>query len=363
MKKTVITLALISLQLFADEGAPEQSMDQQIAWGNSGRKTEMKKEPKVEWAKTFCNNEGTFKIEGEYLYWATNFNLPYTLGGSQNKPQTQLGNDTFTTNITSLNAIRTPLKWSSGARGTLGYHSKCDNLDVQAIYTYYQNKSHGSQSGTSTTFLQSFLNGQEHLKLTYNVGDLELGKTFFSETTKVLFRPFIALRGGWLDQDNSANYTGIDQISLNGGITTNVPTATSVVLDQDVWCIGPRIGIDMSWLRFGGFSFMVDFSTSLLYGKAHQKLAINNNNASANNQSTGIDYTTVNLVGRDKFMVLCPQLQGFIGLQWERCLKNHRSVKLFAGWEANFWWEVSNVLFFDRPLSMQGLTAGLSFNL
>lgn len=332
MKKIVITLALISLQLFADEGAPEPSMDQQIAWGNSGRKTEMKKEPKVEWAKTFCNNEGTFKIEGEYLYWATNFKLPLKL------------------------------KWSSGARGTLGYHSKCDNLDIQAIYTYYQNKIHGSIIGNTASFIQNILTGQEHLKLTSNVGDLELGKTFFSETTKVLFRPFIAIRGGWLDQDNSANYTGIDQISLNGGVTTNVPTATSIVLDQDVWCIGPRIGIDMSWLRFGGFSFMVDFSTSLLYGKAHQKLAINNNTASANNQSTGIDYTTINLVGRDKFMVLCPQLQGFIGLQWERCLKNHRSVKLFVGWEANYWWEVSNVLFFNRPLSMQGLTAGLSFN-
>ncbi len=361
MKKTVLAITMFSLQLIADEGAPEQAIDQQIAWGNS-RQQQVKQEPKVEWTKTFCNNEGTFKIEGEYLYWSTNFNLPYTIAGSQSKPQTQVGNDTFTTATGTLSAVRTPLKWSSGGRGTLGYHSKCDQLDVQAIYTYYQNKSESAQNGTSTTYFKAFTTGQEHLKLTYNVGDLELGKTFYSDTTKVLLRPFIALRAGWLDQDNSANYTGIDAVSLMTG-TVNVPTASSLVIDQDVWCVGPRVGIDMSWLRFGGLSIMVDFSTALLYGKAHQKMTVHTNSADANGQQTGIDYQSSSYAARDKFMVLCPQLQGFIGLQWERCLKNHRSVKLFAGWEANFWWEVSNVLFLDRPLSMQGLTAGLSFNL
>ncbi|HNA62641.1 MAG TPA: Lpg1974 family pore-forming outer membrane protein [Rhabdochlamydiaceae bacterium] len=369
MKKTVVTLALISLQLFADEGASDISMNRQIGWGGSEKNSEIKSEPKVEWAKTFCNNEATFKMKAEYLHWATNFNLPYMLSSRENESQTQDGNDTFITKITSLNMVRAPLKWSSGARGTLGYHSQCDHLDVQAIYTYYQNKIHGSQSGDNAKFANSFLSGQfldgsigaqGHLKLTYNVGDLELGKTFFSQTTKALFRPFIALRGGWLDQGHGVKYTGVEKIDLGSGNVINYPAATSLVLDQDVWCIGPRIGIDMSWLGFRGFSLMVNFSTSLLYGKAHQKLAMNIDDAYEN--SPGINYETDNIIGRDKFMVLSPQLQGFIGLQWERCIENRCSVKLFAGWEANYWWEVSNVLFFNRPLSMQGLTAGLSFN-
>jgi hypothetical protein len=175
-----------------------------------------------------------------------------------------------------------------------------------------------------------------------------------------LLRPFCGVRAAWLHQNHHATYINAPFRNPNDGFTTD-EQPIHVKIKQKLWAVGPRIGLNTSWFKYCGLSVLANLSTSLLYGEAHQGYNLEVNTANTNSDQIG-PYTNLQqsrATAHDKFGELFPHLQLILGASWERCITRDLSVKLFAAWESNFWWEASNVLFFERSLSTQGLTTGI----
>ncbi len=305
-------------------------------------------------------------VFGEGLFWSTNYNLPFSfmLSLSQNvaSPSSTL---LITTTDTQFSIQRVNNKWSPGFRAGIGGYTDCDDFDLQLIGTYYENHAKTAFSGLNDALSNGVLVGPfneaaANLQLIYRVGDIELGKNYFA-FSRMLFRPFWGIRGGWLDQDHRVHYLRKTSTTLTtgpaAGTTITRPTPLTLHFDQNLWCVGPRMGLNTSWGKGGGLSWIANISASLLYGKAQQKFLFETVSDALNTAGSAVNETVTDTVSRDRFWELFPTLQLLMGVSWESCI-----FKMYAAYEANFWWEASNVLIFERSISMQGLTGGIGVN-
>jgi hypothetical protein len=367
IKHLVLGLGVLSCGLLT---AVEQKKPQQMLAQKSNASQKNNKEMQDVDA-TFCLPESGGTAMAEFLWWSTNYNLPFWVEGSQEKSTSQISttpNVTLDANRTFAQVIRTGQKWSPGVRLSLGYVPGYDFMDLQFRWTYYENHAHGSGKATPLTVGIGSNNNtggiagcKVSLQLVENVADFELAKSYFTGS-KVLLRPFCGVRAAWLHQNHHAFYQGKTFVNPQDGFTIpggDLPL--HIKLKQNFWSVGPRIGLNTSWFKYCGLSVLANISTSLLYGKAHQAVNVNNKSAKENNNSGSAQTqeSTAHIVAHDKFWEIFPELQLMLGASWERCITRDLSVKLFASWEANFWWEASNILFFDRALSTEGLTAGI----
>jgi len=340
--------------------------DDDIAWMNSQR-YEKKETPKCvceDLNATFCYPNGGIKVTGEYLYWSTNYNFPFSYVGTALEESLPVVPPIGTSKINNFNGqiARVKDRWSSGYRVGAWYLSGYDYIDVGFSWTHYQNTSKGKASGINNLITRIFDNSNGDLKLKYNIADFEIGKSYFA-TSKVLMRPFAGVRAGWLNQDTIVNFHGMpvfDLINANPPTTLAFPTALNLVYDQDLWAVGPRMGVNTSWFHVVGLSIIANVSASLLYGKASQNLSLYVQAAETDENESSMDLKESTFIVGDKTSCVFPTLQVLLGASWERCISKKLSFKLHAGWESNFWWETSNILWVDRPISMQGLTAGAS---
>jgi len=324
----------------------------------------------------FCPWYG-FDVTGEVLFWGTNYNIPFSTTIQNFSSNTNASNPLLRYEFNTENAsvMRAKNKWSPGFRIGIGGSPNYDNIDLQLIGTYYQNHVINSLPFNPTTEPAStfalapsdppaaILTGKANLQLLYQFADFELGKSYYACST-VLLRPFCGVRGGWLSQDHRLSYPSITTAGASGVFVTQ-PTNKSSYFDLDVWCVGPRIGLNSSWFKAMGFSLMANFSSSLLYGKAHQKFTtIANDLTVTTNDDVVLFFTEAETteVIRDRFWSVFPTLQLLMGASWEAGTACDWNFKAYAAWETNFWWEVSNIEgFVEKALSMQGLTAGLSY--
>lgn len=328
-----------------------------------------------------CETGLKMGVSLDFLFWATNYNFPYYFSFSSVEESNLPITAPYVTENTFANirgAIsRAKQKWDPGVRATYSFYPKYDNIDVQLIGTYYHNHTTGEIGGESTMmdFFEGDSSDEGTVSLTgasvslalkhYVIGDVELGKCY-NVATKVDIRPFAGLRGGWIDIHNWILWDMTTTTTIDPGspidITSDTPTLAK--LKQPLWLVGPRIGLNTSWFNFSGLSIIGNISGALLYGKTYQTYTIIDvsQEGVGGEPLTSVRTKTSNIKIRDHFFVLVPDLQMLLGLSWEFHANDNLSVKFYGAWEANFLWGTYNVLWLDRPISMQGFTGGISFN-
>ncbi len=325
---------------------------------------------------TFCRSNGGGGFTAEFLYWTTNYDFPPAFNipaiGSTTLPTTQPTQNSNSIKVADIKVGRVPNKYRPGLRVKADFYPDYDDMDLILGWTYYHNNVRDQINSvtlnSSTFFIGSsnqYTQANLHYQFDYNLGDLELGKSYFSNS-KVKLRPFVALRFGCLQERLHSSFTGILATPFQMGSVSGTeidPSFSIVKLKQKFSGIGPRIGVDTSWFNYCGLSILGNISGSLLWGREKQHLDLLQNTAEQND-NTGVDLSTLAFAGADVYWQLVPQLQLLMGLQWERCITKDINFRLYGAWESNFWWQVSNIALFyvERSISVNGLTAGFAFD-
>lgn len=282
-----------------------------------------------------CKREPNVLFTADFLWWATNYGLPVSIIITGNQDDT----------LTYGRVLRTHTKFSPGVRLGLGGNLDYDGWDLQAFWTYYYNTENRSIPSGIGQFRSTKISSYPQLRLTYNTADLELGATH-GISRHLAFRPFAGVRGAWLYQ---LHHQRIDHA---GESNSNIP----LKIVEDIWAVGPRMGLNMIWDCKKGFHILANMSGSLLYGVSKGQLA---GVLPVDSSVVGIDLGH-NVHIKDKDTELFASFQTFLGLDWERtfnCGKN--SFKIAAGWESNYWAAYNLLLVFNPSISFQGLTVDM----
>lgn len=169
----------------------------------------------------------------------------------------ELGIVTDSTNTLDLvngHVVNLDFEYKPGFKLGIGMNFDYDNWDTYLQYTWFQG-SHRTQTtlnpaNTSVTIIPAwqipdFLNphyatGSEKWKLTINLLDWDLARTYFVGT-KLTFRPFFGARAAWIFQTVHADY-----INHNAGFLLFWPN-THISQNSHSWGVGPRAGICTNW--------------------------------------------------------------------------------------------------------------------
>lgn len=194
--------------------------------------------------------------------------------------------------------------------------------------------------------------------------DASLGRTFFVGQ-RLLFHPFVGLRGGWIDQKYDVNYVGENT-------TTSLLFTHASTNSTDSSAIGFRGGLDTTWNCCWGLFLFGDMHGSILYTR--YKNIRSNQTMSETETGTGDLVRTDIYTSPSRSMnVLRPQADMSMGLGWADTLYDTVYLDLRASWDMQVFWE-QNVFqkFYDNSqdptafkgnLYLQGLSvsAQLSF--
>jgi hypothetical protein len=345
--------------------------------------------------------DSNFSVQVDFLWWASQYHLPFAIKGT--------GQTSFCTtdnvdcglpakiDVTQINSqIKTVHNgWAPGYRVGLGWNTQFDNWDVRLLYTYYHDSSSRHVRGNSVNVFWQEARGRG--RLNYNVGDLEMGRTYYI-SKYLVFRPFIGLRTAWLDQQfvaRSTNKRGPLQLADPGGLGpiaqgvlafTNLalqaafdvfPDPARVKVHNDLWGVGPRFGLDTNWGNWHGFSLLANISTALLYGHTwtHASVYLQDGDIDGDGDTDALLLKT-----KGGYWHGIPTLQTQMGLTWasncwgctpcvpcgekrpERPDQN-MMIRFSAAWESNYWWESNNfTAWTNRAVSLQGLTLSAKFD-
>lgn len=99
-------------------------------------------------------------------------------------------------------------------------------------------------------------------KLRFNIVDLTLGRSYFAGR-QLLLHPYFGLRGGLINQKVDSESKSINNLSLFYIMNSKNHSQS--------WLIGPRFGVDTSWLLGKGFRLYGNAGASLFFD--HLKLS------------------------------------------------------------------------------------------
>ena len=272
---------------------------------------------------------GHFYLTAEYLLWRTR----------------QEGMEFAT-------AKRVNFEFDSGFRVGLGVHSPCDGWDVYVNYTNFNptqsNNAHGSfyplflYQGPNATKISSVSNAHAHWKMGFQNLDVEIGRAYYIAKT-LTFRPFIGLKGAWIDQHANIHYQG-------GVIPAGQTFRTH--FKNDFKGAGPLIGIESNWLLGAGFSFFGNLAAALVVGHF--------DNEQQQHQLNGAEVVHLDTA----FNLVSPTVQMIAGLAWDRNFNRDQChFGLSAGFETQYWWSQNQIEQFtddDLPINVR-VQGGLAF--
>lgn len=259
--------------------------------------------------------------------------------------------------------------WKPGFRVGIGCYPGHDGWDLYARYTWYH--SHSSDHASNRdgnmvpigTYFGKFNNIQVNgvtsarsdWDLHYNVVDLELGRNFFlSKHLKT--RLFSGLRGTWNAQDWNTHYRSNEITIANN---PSLPGTIRTKQDQDAWGIGIRMGFNLTWTFYKGWSLVSDASFAGVW------VDYDNHRHDTITQTGTESTSTVNIKSDPNSTLFNMDLMlGLRGDWWIYDDAYHFSAQ--AGWENQIWLHYGNFIFVsgngNGDLTFSGLTAKLRFD-
>jgi len=262
--------------------------------------------------------------------------------------------------------------YNPGFRVGLGYETPYDNWDVQLTWMRYTNSTDSSirslppPVGNVREFIVSpLLNGvgnplvlgsaKADWDIKLNCIDLSLGRQFFAGKYLVL-QPYADLRGAWIEQKIHVLYNDI----FYNNVAQPTPFIDVRILDK-FWGVGLVGGIDSEWRLGQGVYVFGNFSSGILWSSLrlkHKETIIGN-------------FVRANL--REYLHDLNLVANASAGLAWSSTFcKDRCFINLHAGWEEQFWLNVTQLVrFVETPsqiffreqdnLGLGGLVLGADF--
>lgn len=239
----------------------------------------------------------------------------------------------------SINYTHMNFGYDPGFRVSLGMDTgNCDDWTINADYTRLHSKHHASLSiptiffhAMRPNFLSvgidfgidpvngySFLRSHGEWENDIDLIDVSLRRPF-CVSRKLVFSPFIGLRGGWLDQSYNGTYLATSLAHL----TETFPLSSRS--KQTTWVLGPRAGVSSSWLLGCGFNLFGNVAGSLLYQKFHNTFQDYDVNGPFSNTS------------EDK-SVVTPNLELGLGVGYETCFANDARLNITLGYDFQIFW-------------------------
>jgi hypothetical protein len=281
-----------------------------------------------------------------------------------------------TAGSTSMNELApVSFGWDPGFKVGLGYGMEHDQWDTQAYFTWFHTKGTDRISngpGTvHSTFMGNFwvsnptgagLSGPSYQQasidwtIQFNVLDWELGRNFWVSQSLAL-RPFLAAKGGWINQSIHSVWKNPDFGTLTNPVPFNIGKEH---VENNFGGVGPAAGLNMKWNLFESSCHYLhlfgDFSGALMWGhwSFHD---VYKNDA---NEEVIVKLKAVNSAAT--------MVRSFMGLEWNISLNDDQyqfSTKL--GYETQFWLDQLQFYSFigatlDTALTLQGGTFEFTFN-
>ncbi len=241
--------------------------------------------------------------------------------------------------------------WDWGFRLGLGANLAHDAWDVFLDWTWF--RTHASRHITPNAGQTLFpvfahpgddgfefgnataLESSSHWKLRLNEIDLEAGRQFFVSKWLTL-KPHAGFRTAWVRQKDNIRYSGLSGEAL-------LPQG-NVNMRCNYWGIGIKGGLDTQWGVGCGWSFVANYSASILYGffnSNHSEIAI----ATSGAPSEVFAFKDFYHVGR----VITDLL---IGVRYDYMFCDERyHVGVQAGWEHHMFFGQNQFVRFVDDLS------------
>lgn len=303
-------------------------------------------------------------LRSDFLFWKTLSTPTYYVVSKQ--PY----NVDFNTYIVG-NVLSTTFDHDPGFRFSLGYRFAPNHWELDAQYTFFNNKGQDEIHGPITvqpeilvasfevpfvTVDSSLAKAAAEIELLYQTFDLTLVKRFlFSDS--LLLNLFAGFTGAWIDQDWTINYG-------SGSLFETVDS------DWRFFGGGLKIGLNSDWHFCQGWSLFSEISVATVVGSYENTLDINqfyftsSTNSSQVNTSSLLDDTRAAYY----FHFLLGPSWGKVYSCW--------GFDLFIGYELDGWFNLQEItttanqsnagqrlnLFSQGLLCLQGLTANLTFN-
>jgi hypothetical protein len=355
-----MTLLIPHSKLFSIVGIASL-LSAELAFSQNQAPISEKPDDRVNFPSNFQVEQGAnLFIFGDYLYWIAHEDALYYA-------QTGVGSGTSAFPPNGNNDFKGHLKkvkphWDNGLRIGLGLNFPKEGYDLQFSWTWFATDASNSEHvlegnllplwahPDSPSFAQAFFaKGTWHLDL--NVGDIEWGRSsWFGGNFS--FRPFFGIRGLWLDQDLTNQYTYHTTPQVRGHLR----------LDSDFRSGGLRAGAETRFTLPYGFSFYGLASGSLLYGRLNARMHFEED-----------EFTTAKT--KDRPLTSISSLQLGLGASWDTHFCQDRChIELHVGWEQNIWFGANQMHHFlntlnsgdyfkeHSNLTLQGLVVGGRFD-
>lgn len=247
-----------------------------------------------------------------------------------------LGNALTNGTVGGFSSDHSDWEYNFGARFGIGFYTDHDAWNIDAAWTWLNIRDYRHFNSTTAggTLIPLWLTGTGMITTSYsnqssavwnanyNVLDVRLGKPYYV-SRYVVFNPHIGLRGGWIDQHFSVDYSG------------TTPSTDRLVHhgDNDFWGVGLRTGVNTDWVLAQGFSIFGNAAASLLYGKF--KIEQHLQTPSTATQSFDLE---------DHHYMNVPNAELALGLSWgSHFSQNKYYFSLKAAYEFHVWFDQLNM--------------------
>lgn len=272
-------------------------------------------------------------------------------------------------NTSSFTAQDLSFDWNFGFRAGVGYNLEYDQWDTQLYWTSFHTKADQSiEEFPVGTLLVSEIHpeffaadlsdtfshrAKIHWTLHYNMCDWELGRNYWV-SKGLSFRPFIGLKGGWIDQSIQVHY---NNLIIAGSSTEN---SSRENVKNNFWGIGPVGGVNSKW-KLRNFcnhypSLFGDFSAATLWGTWIC--------SDLYNDTTGKKI----IVNMRNSTLGALMFRGFLGIGWDVDINRGRShFATRLGYEMQLWVNqlrvaTSQLIRLHGDLTLQGVTFNCRFD-
>ncbi|MBS0620378.1 MAG: hypothetical protein JSS61_02845 [Verrucomicrobia bacterium] len=245
--------------------------------------------------------------------------------------------------------------WNPGFRLGLGWlFGHYDEWALTLDWTYYYSKARRTRSSSdfqSKNFAPHWSailgpiasSAKADWSMHFNTLDLSLSREY-SLSKRISCRPFMGLRGAWIDQNYKTNYDGVWEFITNFVTPSYQRQPTSMKADLDFKALGLRAGGDLVWHFCKNWGLFGKAAGSLLYGKFDVTERFKGYRPNTGVGSTAT-LTPVFVTLDDNYHRARVNLEASGGIQWgtDFC-KGKYHVSLGASWEISYWFD-QNQLF------------------
>lgn len=261
--------------------------------------------------------------------------------------------------------------WDAGFRVGLGYAMSHDQWDTQSYYTWFNTRGNDRVSSSPGSVFSSYLGNfyvdnptgagisgiayqkaSIHWTIDFNMFDWELGRAFWVSQALSL-RPFLGLKGGWIDQSIHSKWQNPNLALPNLAGAPFFNTGRENLMNN-FWGLGPSGGLNTKWVLFEcenhWLSLFGDLSGAIMWGHWTFRDVYTN------------DIQQEVTIKSSRFNSGASMVRTMMGLGWDANFNQdqfHFATRL--GYEMQFWLDQLQFYSFDtgrlsNELTLQGGT-------